>query len=415
MDDISKIEFPTTAVELVKLIDHRYVRLNEKTSKSFEVMKTELKNVSKENVTLLKKLDESRLENNDLRKRLMLLESKSKIQERKQEANEALERGKNIIIRGVPEKEGEPIEKTVTDMLGASECGLLWTDVVKAYRVGKKHLNQPKKDGANNVPDVGDSRPRNIKLHLKTRQHRGQLFSGKKKMAENDQYVKVNMAPDHTSSEMLAEKTVQQLHSLARAHPDVQTSRMRGTRIEINGKTYGPADFDNIEPKGITPESAATRVHKWGTSFQGHNAPLSNFFPCKIISKNGKAVYNSAEQYYCAVMAMEHKDTNTLRLIEQSNNPYYIKAIAKNIHRTREWNQKSASVMEGIMRDKFMQNPDLKQKLLSYKGEVFRECTKCPRWGSGRYLESAHLGETELTGYGNQMGNLLRKIRDSLK
>ena len=220
-------------------------------------------------------------------------------------------------------------------------------------------------------------------------------------MVETAKYGKVNLSTDHTSLEMMAEKTVQQLHNLARRHPQVKSSYMRGTRIEINGKIYGPGEFNKITPEGINPENAATRKHHWVTSFQGHNAPFSNFFACKITSKNGKTTYNSAEQYYCSEMAWHHKEVHLQQLIEQSENPYYTKAIAKGINRSKEWNQKSAQVMEMVMHEKFMQNTELKRKLMDCKGKEFRECTKCPRWGSGRYLENAHLGEQELQGYGN--------------
>ena len=67
------------------------------------------------------------------------------------------------------------------------------------------------------------------------------------------------------------------------------------------------------------------------------------------------------------------------------------------------------------MKAKFEQNPHLKEKLMSYKGDEFRECTKCPFWGSGRYLEQASEGKIELPGYKNRMGGIIKKIRDSYK
>jgi len=64
---------------------------------------------------------------------------------------------------------------------------------------------------------------------------------------------------------------------------------------------------------------------------------------------------------------------------------------------------------------KFEQNPKLKTKLLAYKGKEFRECTMCPNWGAGIYLENTRSGDKIGAGYRNKMGNILMKVRDELK
>ena len=150
----------------------------------------------------------------------------------------------------------------------------------------------------------------------------------------------------------MAERTVQQLFTLARSNPKVSQVRMRGKNIEINNRFYKPEEFNNIEVSDINPEKAATRTHSWGTSFQGHNAPLSNFYKCEIIRKDKKK-YSSAEQYYSSVMAKFHNEMELMRQIGATDNPYVINALAKKVWRTPEWTQNNERILEGIIKAKF--------------------------------------------------------------
>ena len=104
------------------------------------------------------------------------------------------------------------------------------------------------------------------------------------------------MRSDSTSEDMLIKRTVQQMYSLAKNHPDVKQDRMRAKNIEINNKIYTPENFNNIAVEAINPLSASTREFSWGTSFQGHDAPLSNFCKCDVKSKAGTKTYTSAER-----------------------------------------------------------------------------------------------------------------------
>ena len=89
-------------------------------------------------------------------------------------------------------------------------------------------------------------------------------------------------------------------------------------------------------------------------------------------------------------------------------------AMAKKIWRTQEWCKTNEIMLEDIVRAKFAQNESLKEKLINGPGNAFRECTKCPYWGSGRYLDSASEGKTVKQGYKTKMGNILQKIEESL-
>lgn len=304
--------------------------------------------------------------------------------------------------------------------------------VTKAFRLGKKQKTQKKptdnteqptdkkqdketKDTQTQNTDKNVSRPRSIRIQLEKEAQKEELFQKKKTLQSKENYSKVTMRPVRSEAEMLNEKTVQQMYTLAMESKTekIKSIRMKGCNIEVNGKIYKPDEFNKMEVTEITPEKAATREHTWGVSFQGHNSPFSNLYKCEITGKDGKR-YTSAEQYYCSIMAKYHEKHDIMRMIDNTENPYTIKAMAKKIWRTQEWCKINEKVLEDIVRAKFTQNESLNEKLINAPGSAFRECTKCPYWGSGRYLDNASEGETVKQGYRNKMGNILQKIKESL-
>lgn len=235
------------------------------------------------------------------------------------------------------------------------------------------------------------------------------MFGTSKNLKNTENFNKVRYTPDYSSEQMLQAKTVQQLHTLATETKGIE-SRMRGTSIQINGKTFKPSDFENIKPKELNPHNASTRKFNWGTAFQGHNAPLSNFYSCKIKEKNGNEFYTSAEQYYCVMMAKEHGNANLASQMIKTSNPFHLKAMSGQITKSKTWLDKAERVLEDIVLAKFKQNPELQQDLNDCKG-IFVECTKCPIWGCGRYLQEANLAEKPLSTHKNTMGMILKRVQ----
>lgn len=393
--------FPKTTQALTAFIE-RVVneRLEETTTKL-----SEADTVSE---SLKKQLEEANLRVAELSAKLESLTGKVTVHDQASERREADQREKNVIIRGVPEDPNETIESTVTSILKHGECSFGWTEVVKAHRMGRRRRPATEERGG----EAGQpARPRNIRLELHSRAQRTEIFRAKRKITEDGRFKAVQLSTDCNSKEMLQEKTVQQLHALAKKDPGVTSSYMRGKSIQINGILYKPHQFAEIKPDTISPEKAATREYSWGTAFQGHNAPMSNFYPSKIKNVDGTKTYCSAEQYYTAVMAKHHGLKDVADQVEKTENPYHVKAIARSIVRSGEWNAKCDSVLADIVKRKFDQNPELKLKLMSYPGASLIECTKCPKWGSGYYLEESHKGETALPGHKNRMGAILVKLR----
>ena len=131
----------------------------------------------------------------------------------------------SIIIHGIPGKEDENMEKTVTNILKEADCDFGWTVVTKAFRLGKKMKKEttPKKTTDNNEQtsdknkdkETTDthtqntkkiiSRPRSIKIQLEKESHKKELFQKRNMLQSKENYSKVIMRPVRSEAEMLNE------------------------------------------------------------------------------------------------------------------------------------------------------------------------------------------------------------------
>ena len=93
---------------------------------------------------------------------------------------------------------------------------------------------------------------------------------------------------------MILRKDVQMLFNEAIWKPNVQ-AKMKGTKIEIEGKAYKKANFDNL-PHGLSLESTATVITESEVAFQGHCSPYSNLHLLSFT--DGTYNYSCVEQRF---------------------------------------------------------------------------------------------------------------------
>ena len=145
---------------------------------------------------------------------------------------------------------------------------------------------------------------------------------------------------------------------------------MKGSALVIDGKLYNRDSFGNL-PHGLNLESASTIKTPDGTAFQSHCSPLSNFYPCNLVDKNGTKA-TSVEHLYAIRMAEVCPcEPGTRRALMRESNPYTIRSITKRIKKTDDWNKKSEQILREIVELKFVRNPSLMAKLQSYPGSNF--------------------------------------------
>lgn len=125
-------------------------------------------------------------------------------------------------------------------------------------------------------------------------------------------------------------------------------------------------------------------------SFSDEHAFLSNFHECPV-EYDGK-VWPSAEH---AFQAAKTPDASEKRGIMNAATPGKAKRIGKRVMLRRDWNEVRLQVMYDIVRSKFSNNEDLRQKLLSTGTERLVEGNswKDVFWGICRGKGENHLGE----------------------
>lgn len=139
------------------------------------------------------------------------------------------------------------------------------------------------------------------------------------------------------------------------------------------------------------------------TEFQGPYRFLSNFWPAKVEYEG--VMYPSAEHAYQAAKSdnQEYK-----KAILECKHVGYVKRLGKTAKLIPNWDQEKVGIMFNIVRDKFMRNPDLKEKLLATGDMILEE----GNWWKDRYWGISPAG----SGQGqNQLGKILMTIRSRIR
>ena len=133
-------------------------------------------------------------------------------------------------------------------------------------------------------------------------------------------------------------------------------------------------------------------------SFKGKYFFLSNFYPVKIMY-NG-LVYLNSEAAFQAQKCI----TDNERIQFTTLNPSEAKRLGRSINLRPDWEQIKISVMEDIVRCKFIQNDDLRKQLIDTKGMVLEE---------GNTWHDTFWGVDHISRLGrNNLGTILMNIRN---
>ena len=136
--------------------------------------------------------------------------------------------------------------------------------------------------------------------------------------------------------------------------------------------------------------------------FNGQYRFLSNFYKCKV-------VYNGIE-YPSSEHAFQAQKVNSdiLKIeISKMAEPNDAKTYANKLRCRDGWHQVKVGVMYEIVKAKFMQNEDLKEKLLA-TGDL--ELIEGNHWGD------IFWGQNNTTWNGeNHLGKILMQLRDELR
>lgn len=134
--------------------------------------------------------------------------------------------------------------------------------------------------------------------------------------------------------------------------------------------------------------------------FRGEYSWLSNFAKCEIVYKN--TVYPSVENAY---QSAKNNDEEWKKFCS-TENAIIVKKNSHKIILIENWNFIKLSIMEELLRQKFIFNDYYKKKLIETKDEYIEE---------GNTWHDTFWGVNIISGKGeNHLGKLIMQIRDYL-
>ena len=135
------------------------------------------------------------------------------------------------------------------------------------------------------------------------------------------------------------------------------------------------------------------------TSFRGDYFFLSNFYPCAILY-NGY-LFGSAEAAFQAQKVINSRDQVSFTQMS----PGQAKKYGKTVELRKDWEDVKLGIMEDIIREKFIYDPDLIKMLLD-TGD--KELIEGNNWNDTFWGMCRGKGE-------NHLGKILMKLREELR
>lgn len=148
----------------------------------------------------------------------------------------------------------------------------------------------------------------------------------------------------------------------------------------------------------------------------GRDGYLSNFYPVTFYMN--KIEFTCSEQAFMYEKCKYFDGNNQVLLsdILQESNPNKIKKLGRKVRyfSESEWDNVKYDIMEKCLREKFIQNPTLKDKLLNtYPNELYEASPWDKIWGIGYDKDTAL--DVNPNKYGkNLLGKVLMDIRENL-
>jgi len=152
-----------------------------------------------------------------------------------------------------------------------------------------------------------------------------------------------------------------------------------------------------------------THVYFWG------DQTFSNWGNAKFVYKG--IPFKNSEQALMWEKAVIFKDFQASTKILENDNPSYVKKIGRQVkgYQDSKWAEVRYDIMCDILYEKFKQNKDLKEILLSTKKKTIVEASPHDKiWGVGLHWNDIKiLDENNWDGF-NLLGQALEKVRGML-
>ena len=143
--------------------------------------------------------------------------------------------------------------------------------------------------------------------------------------------------------------------------------------------------------------------------------PFSNWYP-SIFIVDGRE-YNCGEQFMMYWKAMTFDDKETAKKIMALSNPRDQKALGRKVKNYNDnvWAKVRFAIVKRGLKEKFLQNPELKKYLLDRKDKIIVEASPYNRiWGIGYGVTDPNILKEKDKWGENLLGKMLMKIAKEL-
>lgn len=351
-----------------------------------ESINTRLQESVKREKTKDKQIEELRFELQETKAILRRVDAKTK-------ENSLELKSKNLVINGIPEKDGEVYKKSVTTFLKNIIPDFSADRIANAYRLGKPAKNMV----------------RGMLVKFKEVEHKQEVMS-KKGALKNKKELNSIFCNDDLPDE--CRKLRQKMRLIARyatslGYKDVKA---KGNNLIFEGKSYNDKEL-TLLPKTLRIENVVTRSVGLGVGFYGEHSYLSNQSPSRIVMNSQRFICAEQAFYYFKGVICQHEDTSLE--IKKMIDPNEMKILGEKIPTCHEWENKKEKLMKSVLQHKFDQNKQLRIKLINTGRLRLQECSTDTYWGTGQGLDSPNWIKSYNYKGLNRLGHLLEEIREN--
>ena len=146
------------------------------------------------------------------------------------------------------------------------------------------------------------------------------------------------------------------------------------------------------------------------------NGYLSNWYPVKFTYSGNS--FSSTEQFMMYEKAKLFGDTEIMDQVLKEHRPEIIKRLGRKVKNFNEesWNKKRYNIVYVGNLEKFSQNQELKDMLLSTGDSILAECAvKDKTWGIGISMTNTKRFEPTQWKGDNLLGKVLMEVRETLR
>ena len=378
------------ALSLAKENKETFESFKLETTEKFELLKSENKNLKYDNDRLTYESNQVKQQSNN---------------------NENYSRRKNIVIRGIAEKDNETniiceedARTFICEKLNLSKETVAAMDIVRCHRMGG--LVGKRRGGRYEQKRPLIVRFNNFKDKSVVWDKRFELAGSEFSLSEN--YSRAT------------EYNRQKLYAIFKKAKNLEKYKkkvfLNGDVLMIDGERY---TVDNIHtvPRELHPRQFSEKKNDTHLMFGGIHSvynPLSNWYPCKV--KFNDHEFDSSEQAYQWAKADYCKDVAAAEKLLYTTSPREAKDLGLTVTGLKEsdWDKKKNGVMEQILKIKFKDNIDLQKYLLDTETIQLAEAGRDNYWAVGLAITRDDLFDTKKWKGHNWLGKLLTCVRVEL-